>query len=133
MNNDIGTTVTTTGLIAEIVVVGAGTDSSSFDCAKGRYTMCAFIMGSAIGDDITVTVEDSADDSTFAAVAGFDSLAVVALDKGSFSVLVDHTIVRRYVRVNIVLGGGSNTRVSGVAMTYHGVSGGANGADLVIA
>jgi len=133
MNTDLGTTLAQTGLMAEIPATGGGTDSASFDSAKGRWTVITGVMGNAAGGDLSVTLEDSADDSTFASVSGVSVMSVTALDKGTFSILVDHRSIRRYGRLNVVLGAGGNTRVAITAMTYHGTSGGGNGVDLVVA
>jgi len=133
MNTDLGTTVTTTGLLAEIPVTGGGTDSASFDCARGRWTLLVGVMGSAAGGDLTITVEDSANDSAFAAVSGVSTLTATAADKGMFTILIDHRKIRRYGRLNVVLESGGNTRVTVGACSFHGESGGGNGADLVIA
>jgi len=133
MNIDFGTTLAPTGMMAQIPSEGAGDDSDSFDCARGRMTLISGVMGNAAGGDLTITVEDSADDLAFAAVSGVAVMSVTALDKGTFSVLVDHRAVRRYVRMNVVREAGGNTRVAITALTFHGESGSTNGVTAVIA
>ncbi len=132
MNTDLGTTIKTTGLLNLTAATAPGSNSASFDCAAGRFTMLLGVVGTGVASAVTLTVQDSDDNVTFAAVPD-GTLAVPLVNLASISILIDHRKVRRYVRVNATKASGGNTRIHIVAATYHGASGGGNGADLVIA
>jgi len=133
MNTDLSTDIKTTGLLNVTAATTPGSDSASFDCADGRFTLLTGLVGSGVGAAAVVTVQDSADNVTFAAVPGVGTLDVSLVDLSAFTILVDHRKVRRYVRVNVLKEAGTNTRVHITATSFGGISGGTNGADLVIA
>jgi hypothetical protein len=105
-------------VIKAATTVDADVDSPSINCAGYDQHIFVITTGAfqdyvaplpeeeppvleVIAGEVTITVEDSADDSTFAPVAGVPTLTLGEADENSvFPILVRSANVRQYVRLN---------------------------------
>lgn len=92
-----------TGLKTTVVRAAGGTAGSSLSVDGSNYRYAVFhvmINAASVGKSVTVQIEDSDDDSSFASVGSLATISGdIALTSGM--VLVSHQKTRRYVRALI--------------------------------
>lgn len=112
-------------LTAQMRTDGAATNGASVDGgAATNFGLQAYLHVSALtGTDVTVKLQDSADNASFADIAGAAFAQVTSAPNGQRVAISNAATVRRYVRAVTVTAGGFTVATFAVQFTRNPIAG----------
>ncbi|WP_377271926.1 hypothetical protein [Peterkaempfera sp. SMS 1(5)a] len=112
-------------LTAGLRTDGAATNGTSFDTAAAlSFGAQAYLQVSAFtGTDATVKIQDSADNTTFADVAGLSFTQITAAPGAQRIAVANTTTIRRYVRAVTATTGGFTVLTFAVVINKNTIAG----------